>query len=72
MKSDGLIHPTTDKSTVIHLLEEMVQADGETNEETTTHSITENDGCCLRVDDMAVLQVLMAVKNFKNCKELGA
>jgi hypothetical protein len=29
MRPDGSIHPTTDKSTVIHMLEDMVKADGE-------------------------------------------
>jgi len=72
MRPDGSIHPTTDKSTVIHMLEDMVKADGESVQETTTHITTENESCCLIVDGMAVLQELMAVKNFKNCKDLGA
>ena len=69
MEPDGSIHHTTDKSTVIHLLEEMVKVDGEIFQETI--HITENDSYCLIVDGMAVLQELMAVKNFKNCKDLG-
>jgi len=71
MKPDGSIHPTTDKSTVIHLLENLVQADSDTTQEATTHKPTEEKGCCLIVDGMAVLQELMAVKNFNNCSDLG-
>jgi len=71
MKPDGSVHPTTDKSAVIHLLENLVQSDNPTIQAATTQSTNEEEGVCLIVDGMAVLQELMAVKNVKTCKELG-
>ena len=67
MKPDGSLHPTTDKSKVIHLLESLVQ-----NEE-CTHVDLENpkEAVCLIVDGMGAVQELMAVKNFKNCQAFG-
>jgi hypothetical protein len=70
IKPDGSIHPTTDNNSVIHMLKYMVKVGGETTGETTTHITNENDGCRLIVNGMAVLQELMAFKNFKHCKDL--
>ena len=67
MKPDGSIHPTTDKNTVIHLLENLVKTDSNTTQE----SLHDRKLCCLVVDGMEVLQELMAVKNFKDCKDLA-
>src|SRR6218665_1836511 len=71
MGPDGSIHPTTDKSTVIHLLENMVKTNGEMTAYSPTNGTTKNNGCCLIVDGMAVVQELMAVKDFKNCEDFG-
>lgn len=58
MQPDGSVHPTTDKSTVIHLLENILQPDDNTTQEATTHSTNEEEGFCLAVDGMAVLHEL--------------
>jgi hypothetical protein len=73
MQPDGSVHPTTDKSTTIHMLENMTQTDVNTTQEGTAHNTNEDkdEGTCLVIDGMAVLNELMAVKNFKNCKDLG-
>jgi hypothetical protein len=52
------------------MLEDRVKVGGETTGETTRHSTNENDRLCLIVDGIAVLQEVMAVKNFKHCKDL--
>ena len=65
MRADGSLHPTNDKSSVIHLLEGLVQ----TNSDDITaqkHSMA-----TLIVDGMAVVQELMAVRTFKNGKDLA-
>lgn len=72
MQPDGAIHPTTDKSMVIHLLENLLEPDDNTTPGTNAQGTNdENEGFCLVVDGMAVLHELMAVKNVKNCKDLG-
>ena len=65
MQADGNLHPTTDKSTVIHLLEGLVESGS------SELPAEEQSAATLIVDGMAVVQELMAVKNFKNAKELG-
>ena len=70
MALDGSIYPTTDKSTVIKLLEDLVTNDtAQTSAQPT--EFEEGSETCLVVDGMGVVQELMAVKNFKTCKELG-
>ena len=71
MQPDGSVHPTTDKSTTIHLLGDMPQTDVNTTQDGNTHTTNEEDGVCLVIDGMAVLKELMAIKNFDNCKDLG-
>jgi len=68
MEPDGSIHPTTDTSTIIHLLENLVQPDSDITLEASAHNLTVEEECWLIVDD---LQELMAVKNFSNCNDLG-
>lgn len=65
MQGDGSIHPTNDKSSVIHLLEGLVHVD---SDETTTQ---EHSRATLVVDGMAVVQELMAIRNFKNGSDLA-
>jgi len=67
LQPDRSIYPTTDKSTVIHMLENLVKTDGNA----TPELLCKDEPSCLRVDGMAVLHELMAVKNFKDCKDLG-
>ncbi len=71
MEPDGYIHPTTDKSKVIKLLEDLVI--DETTETSNQDSDLEDgsEETCLIVDGMSVVHELMAVKNFKTCKELS-
>jgi len=52
MESDRAIHPTTDKSIVIHLLENLVQPDSDITQKASTHNLTVEEGCCLIVDGM--------------------
>ena len=70
MAPDGSIHPSTDKSIVIKLLEDLV-----VNEtcQTSAQSTAREEGpeMCLVVEGMGVVQELMAVQNGKTCKELA-
>ena len=66
MEPDGSIHPTTDKSTIIHLLENLVQPDSNITLEASAYNLTVEEECCLVVDGMAVFQELMEVKNFSS------
>ena len=70
MQPDRSIHPTTDKSAIIHLLENMIQTDVNTTQDDITSNINK-DGTCLLLDGMAVLNEIMAVKNYKKWKDLG-
>jgi len=67
MQAEGTLHPTNDKSSVIHLLEGLVHTVTASNEASSSedHSFT------LIVDGMAVLQELMAVRNLTKGKELA-
>ena len=49
------------------MLENLVKTDGNA----TPELLCKDEPSCLRVDGMAVLHELMAVKNFKDCKDLG-
>ena len=72
MAPDGSIHPSTDKSIVIKLLEDLVV--NETSQSQTSAQSTEREEgseTCLVVDGMGVVQALMAVQNCKTCKELA-
>ena len=70
MTPDGSFHPTTDKSTVIKLLEDLVANDTvEANAQPT--EFVEGSETCLIVDGMGVVQELMAVKNFKTSIQLA-
>ena len=77
MEPDGSIHPTSDKGTVIHLLEGLVQDQSDTTDsnnfpQTSAEIANErNTLSCLVVDGMAVVQELMAVRNFNNCKDFS-
>ena len=50
------------------MLENLAKTDGNAAPE----RLCEDEPSCLVVDGMAVLYELMAVKNFKDCKDLGA
>ena len=70
MKPDGFLHPTVDKSTIISILENIPGKPPDMS--STCSSVQElNSKRCLIVDGMAVVQELMAVKSFENCKALG-
>ena len=70
MAPDGSIHPSTDKSIVIKLLEDLVVNEtSQTSAQSTEHE--EGSETCLVVDGMGVVQELMAVQNCKTCKELA-
>ena len=62
LQPDGCTYPTT----VIHMLENLVNTDGN-----ATPELCKDEPSCLTVDRMAVLHELMAVKNFKDCKNLA-
>ena len=70
MTPDGSIHPTTDKSTVIMLLKDLVPND-------IIQDYVENGEfeylsiMCLVVDGMRVVQELMAVKSNITCTDLA-
>ena len=75
MKPDGRIHPTVDKSKIITVLENLPAklSDNSSSEpplEEHGHH-TDTGQMCLIVDGMAVVQELMAVKQFENCKALS-
>jgi hypothetical protein len=59
---------TTDKSIIIHLLEDMLKAHPR-DYHTQSHITTETKGSCMIVDSMAYrsLAGVDTVKNFKNC-----
>ena len=64
---DGSIHPSTDKSIVIKLLEDLVVNEtSQTSAQST--ECEEGSGMCLVVEGMGVVQELMAVQNGKTCK----
>lgn len=67
MAPDGSIHPTTDKSTVIKLLEDLLANDTAQVSAQPT-KFEEGSEMCLVVDGMGVVQEFMAVKNFKTFK----
>ena len=70
MATDGTIHPSTDKSTVIKLLEYLVV--NETSGTSAQPTVREQGSDrCLVVDGMGVVQELMAVQICKTCKELA-
>jgi hypothetical protein len=71
MKPDGSVHPTTDKSKVIAVLENLPQQGAEImSTESSTQELEHGraPNMCLIVDGMAVVQELMAVQSFENCK----
>jgi len=49
-----------------------VKSDNHTVQAATSQSTNKDEDVCLIVDGMAILRELMAVKNVKTCKELGA
>jgi len=61
---DGSIHPTTNMSTVINLLEDLVDNDTAKASAQPTE-FEERANTCLVVGRMVVVQELMAVKNFR-------
>ena len=67
---DGSIHPSTDNSIAIKLLEDLVVND---TSQTSAQFTEREDGSetCLEVDGMGVVQELMAVQNCKTCEELA-
>ena len=67
MAPGGSFYPTTDKSAVIKLHEDVVAND---RAYTSAHSTEVGNGSetCLVVDGMEIIQELMADKNFKICK----
>jgi len=65
MRADGFLHPTNDKSSVIHLLEGLVQIN------TDEITVKKHSMATLIVDGMAVVQELIAVRTFKNGKDLA-
>ncbi|KAK2164817.1 hypothetical protein LSH36_58g06026 [Paralvinella palmiformis] len=70
MAPGGSIHPTTDKSKVIKLLEYLVTNDTAPTSAQPTE-FEERSETCLVVDGLRVVKELMVVNNFKTCKELG-
>ena len=71
MKPDGSVHPTTDKSKVIAVLENLPQQGAEImSTESSTQELEHGRALnmCLIVDGMAFVQELMAVQSFENCK----
>ena len=65
MQADGTLHPTTDKSSVIHLLEGMVHNE---NHETL---VEEHPMTTLVIDGMTVVHEVVALKNFETVKDLA-
>ena len=74
------MHPTSDKSKVIQLLEDLVKTASD-NVPTSADTVEEDDHSdeslqtCLVVDEMGVVQELMAIKrfsSFSSCKDCGA
>ena len=65
VRADGFLHPTNDKSSVIHLLEGLVQIN------TDEITVKKHSMATLIVDGMAVVQELIAVRTFKNGKDLA-
>ncbi len=64
MKTDGTLHPTTNKSQIITVLESM--AAQPTVERDTSSSMT-----CLVIDGMAVVHEVASVKSLATCKDLA-
>lgn len=73
MKPDGSVHPITNKSSIITVLEELpAQAPNNSQTESSSQENNQNTtSMCLVVDGMAVVQEIMAVKPLESCKELG-
>ena len=67
MQTNGSIHPTTDKSTLIHILEDMAY-----NSQKDSIECIPNEDKCLIIDGMAVVQELMAVRDFRDGKEFAS
>ena len=68
MKADGSLHPCTDKSKLIHALEEL--ANENSVSETTTH--LPNDSVSIIFDGMAVVNEMTVHRSsIHNCKELA-
>jgi len=68
MKPDGSVHPTLDKSKVISVLENLPS---NASPESSVHEPEQYRNTCFIIDGMAVVQELMAVKPFDNCKSLS-
>jgi hypothetical protein len=69
MQPDGYLHPTTDESKVITILENMPPKFEPCHQK--SYQDTSHTNACLIVDRMAVVQELMAVKSFENCTTLS-
>ena len=70
MAPDGSVYPSTDKSIVIKLLEDLVVTEtSETSAQPTERE--EGSETCLVVEGMGLVQELMAVQKCKTCKELA-
>ena len=67
----GTIHPSTDKSIVIKLLEYVVVNETSATSAQPTER-EQGSETCIVVDGMGVVQELMAVQNGKTCKVLAA
>ena len=71
MRSDGTLHPTTDKSQVVHML---CDESGVGTADSPLTSLDEKQQAkprCLLVDGMVVVQEAMAVGTIRTCKDLA-
>lgn len=71
LRPDGQLHQTADKSKVIGLLEGLIEKNTDGVGEASDVVSDGDKLSCLIVDGMVVLQELILVISFRNCKELG-
>eukprot|EP00112_Aurelia_sp_Birch-Aquarium-sp1_P010682 Seg2275.4 transcript_id=Seg2275.4/GoldUCD/mRNA.D3Y31 product="hypothetical protein" protein_id=Seg2275.4/GoldUCD/D3Y31 len=70
MKADGSLLPTTGKSIIIALIEELVLQNPRDQVNENGNEVFSKK--CLIIDGMAVVQEISSMRNFDNCKEFGA
>ena len=76
MQPDGSLLPTSKKSYVVHALELLVKSADKSQTKSIEEHMHSKHLChsmntCLVIDEMGVMQELIAVKTFSSCKQLG-
>jgi len=71
MEPDGSVHPTHDKSDIMHMLEDLVTPDDAQQLPPQTMNEVGQSEKCIIIDGMAAVVDVYSVQSFENCKDLA-